>query len=51
LRLGLPEVLIIMVVALLIWGPSKIPALGKGLGESIKNFKDALNDDEPKKPQ
>ncbi len=50
MRLGLPEVLIIIVVALLIWGPKNLPALGKGLGDSIRNFKDALKDDEPKKP-
>jgi sec-independent protein translocase protein TatA len=51
LRLGLPELLMILVVALLIWGPKNLPALGKGLGDSIKNFKDALKDDDPKKPQ
>jgi sec-independent protein translocase protein TatA len=44
--LGLPEVLIILAVALLIFGPSKLADLGKGLGEGIKNFKSAVKDGE-----
>ena len=43
-KLGLPEVLIILAVALLIFGPSKLADLGKGLGEGIKNFKSAVKD-------
>ena len=38
-KLGLPEILIILAIALLIFGPSKLADLGKGLGEGIKNFK------------
>jgi sec-independent protein translocase protein TatA len=38
-KLGLPEILLILAVALLIFGPSKLADLGKGLGEGIKNFK------------
>jgi sec-independent protein translocase protein TatA len=45
-KLGLPEVLIILAVALLIFGPSKLADLGKGLGEGIKNFKSAVKDGE-----
>jgi len=41
----------ILVVALLVWGPKNLAGLGKGLGEGIRHFKDALKDDEPKKPQ
>ncbi len=50
-KLGLPELLIIAVVALLIFGPSKLADLGKGLGEGIRNFKSAVNDgkNEPEK--
>jgi sec-independent protein translocase protein TatA len=40
--LGVPELLIIGVIALLIFGPKKLPELGKGLGKSIKDFKDAM---------
>jgi sec-independent protein translocase protein TatA len=43
-KLGLPEILLILVVALLIWGPSKLADLGKGLGEGIKNFKSAVKE-------
>lgn len=45
-KLGLPEILLILAVALLIFGPSKLASLGKGLGEGIKNFKSAVKDDE-----
>jgi len=43
-KLGLPEILVILAIALLIFGPSKIAGLGKGLGEGIKNFKSAISD-------
>lgn len=36
------HLLVIVVVALLVFGPKKIPELGKGLGEGIKNFKEGL---------
>lgn len=45
-KIGLPELLLILAVALLIFGPSKIADLGKGLGEGIKNFKSAVKDGE-----
>lgn len=45
-KLGLPEILIILAIALLIFGPSKLAGLGKGLGEGIKNFKSAVKDGE-----
>jgi TatA/E family protein of Tat protein translocase len=38
------ELLIILGVALLLFGPSKLSELGKGLGQGIKNFKDAVSD-------
>ncbi|HYH01083.1 MAG TPA: twin-arginine translocase TatA/TatE family subunit [Terriglobales bacterium] len=43
-KIGLPEVLILLAIALLIFGPSKLADLGKGLGEGIKNFKSAVTD-------
>ncbi|HEX9111108.1 MAG TPA: twin-arginine translocase TatA/TatE family subunit [Terriglobales bacterium] len=43
-KIGVPEVLLILAVALLIFGPSKLADLGKGLGEGIKNFKSAVKD-------
>jgi sec-independent protein translocase protein TatA len=45
--IGLPELLVILVVAVLLFGGKKIPELAKGLGEGIKNFKNALKHDEP----
>jgi len=46
-QLGLPELIIIGVIALLIFGPKKIPDLGAGLGKAIRDFKGALNESEP----
>ena len=43
-NLGLPELLVILVIVVLIFGAGKIPQLGKGLGEGIKNFKEAMKD-------
>jgi sec-independent protein translocase protein TatA len=48
-KLGLPEILLILAIALLIFGPSKLADLGKGLGEGIKNFKSAVKNDEEEK--
>lgn len=42
-QIGLPEMLIIMVIALLIFGPKKLPSLGKSLGEGIISFKKAIS--------
>jgi len=42
--LGVPELLIVGVIALLIFGPKKLPELGKGLGKSIRDFKDAMSE-------
>ena len=40
--LGVPELVIIFVVVLLIFGPKKLPQLGKSLGEAISGFKKSL---------
>ena len=40
--IGLPELVVILVVAVLLFGGKKIPEVAKGLGEGIKNFKNAL---------
>jgi sec-independent protein translocase protein TatA len=44
--LGFPEIVVIAVVALLLFGGKKVGDLGKGLGEGIRNFKVALKGDE-----
>lgn len=40
--LGLPELLILLAIVILIFGVNKLPKLGKGLGEGIRNFKDSI---------
>lgn len=42
--IGFPEMLVILVVALIIFGPRKLPELGRSLGKSINEFKRASND-------
>jgi TatA/E family protein of Tat protein translocase len=42
--IGMPELLIILGLALVILGPKKLPGLAKGLGRAIREFKDATND-------
>lgn len=39
LKLGIPELALILVIALLIFGPTKLPKLGKALGQTINNFR------------
>jgi len=46
-RIGLPEILVVLVVVLLLFGGKKIPELMKGLGSGIKEFKNAAKDDQP----
>lgn len=45
MNLGWTEILLIGGIALLLFGPSKLPNLGRSLGESIRGFKKALNED------
>lgn len=46
--IGFPELLVILGVAVLLFGGKKIPEVAKGLGEGIRNFKTALKGDEEK---
>jgi len=50
---GMGELLVILVIVVLIFGVNKIPQLGKGLGEGIKNFKSAIKggEEEPDKSE
>lgn len=41
-NLGLGELVIILLIVVVIFGASRLPQLGKGLGEGIRNFKDSL---------
>lgn len=42
--LGLPEMIVIMTVSLLIFGPKKLPEIGRSVGKTIKSFQDASRD-------
>ena len=44
-NLGGPELLIILAIVLLLFGATRLPKLGKGLGQSIRGFKKGLNED------
>jgi sec-independent protein translocase protein TatA len=44
--IGLPELLIILVIIVLIFGANRLPEIGKGIGKGIRNFKDATKEDE-----
>ncbi|MDJ1172931.1 TatA/E family twin arginine-targeting protein translocase [Roseofilum capinflatum] len=41
--LGLPEIGVIAVVALLVFGPKKIPEMGRAMGKTIRGFKEEMN--------
>ena len=42
--IGMPELLIIMVIILIIFGAGKLPEIGSGMGKAIKNFKGATSE-------
>jgi sec-independent protein translocase protein TatA len=44
--IGVPELIVIFVVALVVFGPGKLPDFGKSLGEAIRGFKKAVNEPE-----
>jgi len=46
--IGLPELLVILLVALVLFGGKKIGDIGKGLGDGIRNFKTAIKGDDEK---
>jgi sec-independent protein translocase protein TatA len=55
LGLGLPEILIVLVIVLVVFGPKRLPDLGRSLGSGMREFKDSItgnskdDDDEPSK--
>ena len=50
-KIGLTEILFVVAIALLLFGPSKFASLGKGLGEGIRNFKASMKDEEKKEEE
>jgi sec-independent protein translocase protein TatA len=47
--LGMPELIIILVIIVIIFGAGKLPEIGSGIGKGIKNFKDATKNEEKTK--
>jgi sec-independent protein translocase protein TatA len=45
-KLGLPELLVILVIIFFLFGAKRLPEIGKGIGEGIRNFKGAMKKDE-----
>ena len=48
--IGIPELVVILVLVLLLFGPSKLPDIGKSLGEALRGFKKAMNETDEKSP-
>lgn len=42
-NIGVPEAVVIMGVALLVFGPKKLPELGRNMGKGLRNFKDSMS--------
>jgi sec-independent protein translocase protein TatA len=47
-KLGIPELLIILVIVILIFGANRLPEIGRGIGRGIRNLKDATKNDQDK---
>jgi sec-independent protein translocase protein TatA len=48
--IGVPELLIILAIAIVLFGPSRIGGIGKSLGEAIRNFRQAVRDQDEHTP-
>jgi sec-independent protein translocase protein TatA len=48
--LGMPEVVVILIIALVVFGPTRLPSLGKSIGEALKGFKKGLEDEPSRQP-
>ena len=44
-NLGFPELIVILLIVIVIFGANRLPGLGRGIGSAIKNFKDGIKDD------
>jgi sec-independent protein translocase protein TatA len=47
--LGMPELIVILVIIVIIFGAGKLPEIGSGIGKGIKNFKEATKKEEESK--
>ena len=46
--LGMPELIVILVIIVIIFGAGKLPEIGSGIGKGIKNFKEATSNEDKK---
>lgn len=49
--MGMPELMVILLVVLVLFGPKNLPKLGKTLGETVKNVREGMEEDTPKAAQ
>ena len=51
-NIGLPEILVVLVIALIIFGPKRLPELGRSVGKGIREFRSSIsgNDDDEEEP-
>ena len=50
-RIGFPELVVILLIVIVIFGANRLPGLGRGIGNAIKNFKDEMKDKDDKGDQ
>jgi sec-independent protein translocase protein TatA len=54
-NIGLPEILVVLVIALIVFGPKRLPELGRSLGRGIREFRSSISghddDESEKKPE
>jgi sec-independent protein translocase protein TatA len=43
-RIGFPELMVILAIVIIIFGASRLPEIGRGIGSAIRNFRDATKD-------
>lgn len=43
-KIGLPELIIILLIIVVVFGANRLPGLGRGIGSAIKNFKDGMKE-------
>lgn len=49
--IGIPELIIVLVVVLIIFGPGKMPQIGRAMGDAIRNFKSSAKASKEKEPE